>query len=240
MSSKTLLFTPLYCLAPGIAQAHQSVGHPVHLHALDWFLIATVVLMAIAVALLLRTDNLRPFFLKSVHTLGRPLLSVGRFVKSHGWSLPIAQAHCDIPCGIYDPMVAQVQAMSVARFLDQIAELGETPASDAATQAKLSRLVREKEKHAMEVKQAIVVIWGDYFKPEHFETYPGLAALTHEILRTASACKQNVEPKNGRDLVDRVNDFAALFWESKGVEIQRCVAAYSPGLELVQPKLASA
>ena len=71
-------------------------------------------------------------------------------------------AHCDVPCGIYDPSTAQIAAMSTARFLDLIAELG-TPDS-AESMARLSRLTSEKEQHAAEVKAAVVVIWGDYFK----------------------------------------------------------------------------
>ena len=76
------------------------------------------------------------------------------------------QAHCDIPCKIYDPAVIQVAALSVVRILDIIAELDETT---KANQAELSRLTIEKENQARIVKDEVRVIWGDYFKDPQIE-----------------------------------------------------------------------
>ena len=152
---------------------------------------------------------------------------LGRFIAQ-------AQAHCDVPCGIYDPATAQIAAHSVARFLDQIAELPEAPL-DLESQARLVRLVAEKESHAAEVKAAIVVIWGDYFKAPHFDAHPELHELTHRILMTASACKQETQVANGRLLVDLVNDFAEIFWATKQTPTERVTAKYKPNLDIVRP-----
>lgn len=147
----------------------------------------------------------------------------------------IAYAHCDVPCGIYDPAAAQYAALSVARFLDQIAEL-EAPL-DVAGQSRLARLTREKETHAEDVKHEVRVIWGDYFKPDHFEAHPELHALTHDIMRKGSACKQEIAVSNGRELVELINQFAEIFWATKGVETKRVTVPYKPGLEVVQAAL---
>ena len=74
-----------------------------------------------------------------------------------------AKAHCDIPCAVYDPGVAQYAALSVVRFLDLIGEMPENIESKKDL-AHLSRLVQQKEEHAIEVKDAVRTIWGDYFK----------------------------------------------------------------------------
>ncbi len=144
----------------------------------------------------------------------------------------VAEAHCDIPCGIYDPTTAQLAALSVARFLDQIAEL--TPLDSMAKQAKLARLVAQKEEHAAAVKAEVVVIWGDYFKAPHFEAHPELHDLTHEILRTASATKQELNVDHGRELVALVNRFAEIFWQTKGVAVRHVRVDYEPKLTIAQ------
>ena len=36
-----------------------------------------------------------------------------------------AKAHCDVPCGIYDPIVAQINALTVVRMMDLMAALEE-------------------------------------------------------------------------------------------------------------------
>ncbi|MEM8767554.1 MAG: superoxide dismutase, Ni [Pseudomonadota bacterium] len=150
------------------------------------------------------------------------------------WFQPrTAEAHCDIPCGIYDPTTAQIAAISVARFLDQIAEL--EPLDSMAKQAKLARLVAQKEQHAAEVKDAVVVIWGDYFKAPQFEEYPELHTLTHSILMKASATKQELSVEHGRELVALVNEFAEIFWKTKGIAVRQVTVAYEPKLTLAQP-----
>ena len=70
------------------------------------------------------------------------------------------KAHCDIPCAVYDPGVAQYAALSVVRFLDLIGEMPENIDSKKDL-AHLTRLVQQKEEHAIEVKDAVRTIWGD-------------------------------------------------------------------------------
>ena len=149
-----------------------------------------------------------------------------------------AYAHCDVPCGIYDPSSAQLAAHSVARFLNQIKEVEEGIAqSSMAELHKFSRLVEQKELHASQVKSDITVIWGDYFKAPHIEQFPEIHSLAHQIMLKASACKQDTAISNGEELVDLVNRFAEIFWATKNTKTETVVAPYAPNLPLVRPVL---
>ncbi len=152
-------------------------------------------------------------------------------------NIPVAKAHCDIPCAIYDPSKAQIAALSVIRFLDLIAEIAESEQLSIAQQAKLSRLVREKEIHAAIVKEEVRVIWGDYMKQPQFDAYPDMHTLVHSIMLAGGAAKQHVDVENGHKLMSLVNEFAEAFWATKGVETYRATCPYPPSVETVYPKL---
>ena len=145
-------------------------------------------------------------------------------------------AHCDIPCAVYDPGVAQYAALSVVRFLDLIGEMPENIESKKDL-AHLSRLVQQKEEHAIEVKDAVRTIWGDYFKDPHIEKFPEIHELAHSIMMTASKCKQDIDRQNGIDLVDKVNRFAEIFWTTKDIKTYKAVCPYPPAKEIIYPDL---
>ncbi|MDA8664213.1 superoxide dismutase, Ni [Porticoccaceae bacterium] len=149
------------------------------------------------------------------------------------------QAHCDIPCKIYDPATAQIAVLSVIRLLDLIHELGDTVTS-AADSAQLVRLTEQKETHAAAVKHDVATIWGDYFKAPQIEAYPEVHELVHTIMQQASKCKQGIERENGENLLASVNRFAEIFWATKGVETTSVIAPYPPAMAVIQPVLASA
>ena len=143
-------------------------------------------------------------------------------------------AHCDIPCKIYDPAVVQVAALSVVRILDIILELN---LSAKANQSELARLTIEKENQARIVKDEIRIIWGDYFKDPQIKMYPNIHSLVHSIMMAGSKCKQSIDRQNGLDLVELVNEFTEAFWGTKDIKTQRVIAPYPPALEVVQPIL---
>ena len=132
-------------------------------------------------------------------------------------------AHCDIPCKIYDPAVVQVAALSVVRILDIISELDE---SSKANQSELARLTIEKENQARIVKDEIRIIWGDYFKDPQIEMYPNIHSLVHSIMMAGSKCKQSIDRQNGLDLVELVNEFTEAFWGTKDIKTHRVIAPY--------------
>ena len=148
-----------------------------------------------------------------------------------------ASAHCDIPCKIYDPISAQLAALSVIRFVDLLNELSEKENLSFADHAQFSRLIREKEAHAEKVKHEVRVIWGDYFKAPQFEKYPDTNELVHNIMLTGSACKQHVSRDKAEALLTLVNEFAESFWATKGVETKTATCPYPPAEQVVYPKL---
>ncbi len=145
-----------------------------------------------------------------------------------------AKAHCDVPCGIYDPTPAQIDALTVVRMVDLMHALeGDGPAFDNS----MSRYIAVKEQHAESCKQQVRVIWGDFIKPEHTEKYPELNSLVHRIMKAGSKARQTAERDAAVHLVELVNDFAQIFWEIKGVATKKAQAPYAPALEMVYPNL---
>ena len=132
-----------------------------------------------------------------------------------------AEAHCDIPCGIYDPTPAKIAAKTLARMIEQMTELpmpGEPvskPARDAYIQA-LSRRVRVKEEHAEICKRELAILWADFFKPEHLEKYPHLHDTFWKALKLASKCKQDSHKEDSIALLESVDAIAKIFYEAKG------------------------
>ena len=149
------------------------------------------------------------------------------------------KAHCDIPCKIYDPVLAQIAALSVIRLLDLIAETKGTEYS-LESEATIARLVFEKEEQAPIVKHEINIIWGDYFKAPQIEMCPTIHETVHEIMQTGSKCKQEVDSENGIKLLGLVNNFASMFWKTKEVSTRLVVAPYPPALGFIQPNLSDA
>lgn len=142
-----------------------------------------------------------------------------RFLKRLLGILPlrIAYAHCDVPCGIYDPKPAQIAAFTVLKMVQKIKEIEASSETQGELQERNSfvRMVLTKEEHARKCKEEILVLWTDYFKPEHFEKFPDL----HDIIwRTSKLCsqnKQNIDEKLAQELVEAVNKIVQIFEQSK-------------------------
>ncbi len=148
-------------------------------------------------------------------------------------------AHCDVPCKIYDPATAQIAALTVLRMIDIMAEK-EGGTSDKGSSDyinTMSRAVANKESHAEDVKREVRVIWGDYFKAPQFEAFPEIHELTHSIMLIGSACKQTVNRDKAVELVEAVNRFAEIFWATKDVKTKRATCPYPPSVEVVYPDL---
>ncbi len=150
------------------------------------------------------------------------------------------EAHCDIPCGIYDPHEAQIGALTVLR-MDQLIEDLAPPAAEAppearaAYSAKLARYTAVKEQHAERVKHEVRVIWGDYFTPELAKPFPHLAELVTKILKQASKARQGTGLADAQELLKLVQEFAEVFWQSKGAKTKRQPSLQKSGGELVVP-----
>lgn len=121
-------------------------------------------------------------------------------------------AHCDLPCGVYDPAQARIEAQSVLAMQKKY-QANEDPVFR-------SRAVGIINERAQLAKDAIWVLWGDYFKPEHFEKYPDLHELCNRAVKQASGngAKQKIDPAEGQKLLDLIDEIARIFWETKGKE----------------------
>ncbi len=135
-----------------------------------------------------------------------------------------AQAHCDIPCGIYEPTPAKIAAMTVLRMTLQIKELV-PPAGfplkfdiDAvkALQNSLVRRIAVKEQHAEMCKREILILWTDFFKPEHLQKWPQLHEVFWKAAKLCSKNKQEVSEDAALELVAAVDEIAKIFYEAKG------------------------
>ena len=149
-----------------------------------------------------------------------------------------ASAHCDIPCGIYDPITAQIAALTVVRMMDLIADLeAKSSQHDAAFHNTMSRFVEVKEEHAEKAKHEVRVNWGDYIKAQHLEKHAGVNDLVHKIMQLGSKSRQTTDRESAVQFVEAINEFAEIFWDTKGVATKRAKAPYNPPLEMVYPDL---
>ena len=121
----------------------------------------------------------------------------------------VVHAHCDLPCGVYDPAQARIEAESIAAIIKKVAD-NDDP--DFRTRAILI-----KEQRAELVKHHLWVLWTDYFKPNHFEAYPNLHQLFNEATKLAGAAggKGSVDPAVGDQLLGKIEEISKIFWETK-------------------------
>ena len=119
----------------------------------------------------------------------------------------VAFAHCDLPCGIYDPAQAKIEAQSVKAAMEKYAA-----SSDVDFK---SRAVAVKEERSEMVKHHLWVLWTDYFKPEHLEKHPNLHDLVWKATKTAGETKKTNDPAVGQRLLDEIDAIAEIFWDTK-------------------------
>lgn len=125
----------------------------------------------------------------------------------------IVSAHCDVPCGIYDPKGAQTAAATVARMVHLIKEIPDEPTLE--NRNKFVRCVMTKEEHAQKCKDEILILWTDYFKPEHLEKFPDLHDTFWKTAKLCSKAKQTVDEQVAKDLIEAVDHIADIFNQSK-------------------------
>ena len=133
-----------------------------------------------------------------------------------------ALAHCDIPCGIYDPIAAKIAAQTVLKMVVRIQALGDSHDTTAANS--FARYVSVKEEHAEVCKRELNILGNDYFKPPHLEAHPDLPTKFMAATALASANKQGVNKESAEALVAAVDEIASIFWSTKGVEYSDPVA----------------
>lgn len=147
-------------------------------------------------------------------------------------------AHCDIPCGIYDPHQMQLAAHTIIRMVNMINDLkpsSEEPPFDERKRiiSQISRLTEVKEEHAKYVEHELVTLWADYFNQEHLKDYPQLHDLIWNTIKLASTARQNVDLATAAKLLSNTQEVAEIFWKTKGLQTLRIPSGYPTQGEIV-------
>jgi nickel superoxide dismutase len=119
-------------------------------------------------------------------------------------------AHCDLPCGVYDPAQARIEAQSVKAICEKY--------NDSDDEEFRTRALIIKEQRAELVKHHLWVLWTDYFKPPHFEKYPQLHQLFNEATKLAGGgggAKASTDVAVADQLLAKIDEIADIFWETK-------------------------
>ena len=148
-------------------------------------------------------------------------------VTRMGWSMSKdhhtiidAEAHCDGPCGVYDPASARIAGEAVQSMTKKMLAL-ECPESSngpamAAYLNTMSRYALIKEEEAQKCKKELLVLWTDFFKPQHLESLPDLHDTFWQAAKLCSACKVEVSAEHAQELMDAIESIHNMFWDVKG------------------------
>ncbi len=134
-----------------------------------------------------------------------------------------AAAHCDGPCGVYDPSSARIAAEAVLSMSKKLTALTPPAAGDAAAwNAYLNthaRYTAIKEEQAHLAKSELLVLWTDYFKPQHLDAYPDLHDTFWKAAKLCSACKVEVSVQHATELMEAIEKIHGIFWGTKGRDV---------------------
>ena len=123
-------------------------------------------------------------------------------------SAPIAaHAHCDLPCGVYDPAQARIEAESVKACQEKYQQSDDPVFRERAVQI--------KEERAELVKHHLWVLWTDYFKPEHLAAHPELHDTFWQATKLAGDAKKSLDPAQGQQLLDAIAQIDKIFAATK-------------------------
>ncbi len=147
-------------------------------------------------------------------------------------------AHCDIPCGIYDPHQMQLAAHTVIRMTNMINDLkpsSEEPPFDERKKiiSQISRLTKVKEEHAGIVEEELETLWMDYFKDEHFKEYPELKDLLFETIKLSGTVRQDIDLDSANKLLANTQKIAEIFWKTKSMTPVKIPSGYPTEGEIV-------
>ena len=136
----------------------------------------------------------------------------------------IAYAHCDGPCGIYDPASARVAGEAVLSMTKKMLELNSPDTGNSSQMANylntMSRYASVKEQQAQLCKEELLVLWTDYFKPNHLESHPDLHDLFWNTAKLCSSCKTEVSIEHANELIDNIKQIHTIFWKTKDRDVE--------------------
>jgi nickel superoxide dismutase len=122
-------------------------------------------------------------------------------------------AHCDLPCGVYDPEQARIEAESCLKIIEKYESSNDQLFRD--------RCVIIKEERAELAKHHISVLWSDHFKPEHLEQFPNLHEVFWKALKQCSNVKRSMDKAEARTLLDMIDEIDEMWKKTGGAETTR-------------------
>ena len=150
-------------------------------------------------------------------------------------------AHCDIPCGIYDPYPAQIAAHTVLRMTTLLNDFTKDDKKEAEEdwikmKHDVSRMTHVKEEHGEIVEHELDTLLNDYFKDEHFEKFPELKDLIAKTIKLSAKARQSIDLEVCQELLANTQKIAEIFWKTKGFEPVRVPSGYPTEGEIVTHK----
>ena len=135
----------------------------------------------------------------------------------------IGYAHCDGPCGVYDPASARIAAEAVLSMTKKMKDLKCPDISNSDAMAgylnTMSRYASIKEEQAQLCKDELLLLWTDYFKPEHIETNPKLHEIFWNAAKLCSSCKVEVSVTHANELMEAIEEIHEIFWKTKNRQV---------------------
>ncbi|MBJ24184.1 MAG: superoxide dismutase, Ni [Euryarchaeota archaeon] len=150
---------------------------------------------------------------------------MGRITRAIKNKIMTADAHCDGPCGVYDPASARIAGEAVQSMTKKMIALEESVAehdsnpNSASYINTMSRYATIKEEEAQKCKDELLVLWTDFFKPQHLEENPNIHDIFWNAAKLCSACKVEVSVMHAQELMDSIEQIHNLFWATKGKEV---------------------
>ena len=127
----------------------------------------------------------------------------------------LVHAHCDLPCGVYDPAQARIEAESVQKIQEKYNDAEKQKKPTETAEDFRSRCLIIKEERADLVKHHLWVLWTDYFKPDHLKSYPQLHELFWKATKSAGEAKKTNDTAVAQQLLDQIADIDKIFWATK-------------------------
>ncbi len=144
-------------------------------------------------------------------------------------NIETAEAHCDGPCGVYDPSSARIAAEAALSMTKKILDLKAPDSSDSqawvAFHNTMARYIAIKEEQAQVAKEELLILWTDYFKPAHLEKYPNLHDTFWKAAKLCSSVKVEVSREHADELMDAVKEIHGIFWATKDRDVAWYTAA---------------
>jgi len=146
----------------------------------------------------------------------------------------IVYAHCDIPCGIYDPHQVQLAAHTIIRMTQLLGEVKRD--NETKAEHDVARITHVKEEHSSVLEEELDTLRNDYFKEEHFKEYANLNDLFAQALKSSAKARQNIDLIAAQETLAKVQEIAEIFFKTKGVDSVRVKTVYPTGGEIVLHK----